>query len=75
MKDESTTQIPTENKEVKRKNWLWIIIIISLVVIIGVIIFIVLFVHYKKDDTTKKRYMKNKRPNKLSNLLQTKLQN
>ena len=54
MNDESTTQIQPVNKEVKSKNWLWIIVSISAVVGIGAIIFIVIIVRSKNDDSPKK---------------------
>ena len=58
MNDESTNQIQPVNKEVKSKNWLWIIVSISAVVGIGAIIFIVIIVRSKNDNSQKKEINK-----------------
>ena len=61
MKEEPLQQ-EKENKEIKSKKWIWIIIIISTIIIIGEIILIIFLVKNKKDKDLKEEKEINTEP-------------
>lgn len=63
---EEPLQIEQGNKEVKRKKWLWIIIIGSSLIIIGIVILIVFLVKNKKDKDSMGENKTNPQPSEPS---------